>query len=44
MNKRGTPITHTQRQFGHRSLATTQIYLQQISPAEVIETVAGLDF
>jgi integrase len=35
----GVPMPIIQRQLGHASLATTDIYLSHIAPRQVIETM-----
>jgi len=39
--REGVPLNQIQRLLGHGSLATTSVYLDSISPAELIATVAN---
>jgi integrase/recombinase XerD len=36
-NRKGVPVTKISRQLGHGSIATTQIYVDHLFPADVIE-------
>ena len=40
----GVEIAIIQRQLGHRSLATTAIYLNHIAPKQVIETMRNREW
>ncbi len=40
----GIPISIIQRQLGHASLATTDIYLSQIAPKQVIEAISSREW
>ena len=40
----GVPIPIIQRQLGHSSLATTDIYLSHIAPKQVIDTIANREW
>jgi hypothetical protein len=39
--REGVSLNVIQRQFGHRNLGVTSIYLQGIDPDEIIQTVHG---
>jgi integrase/recombinase XerD len=36
--REGIPVTKISRQLGHSSIATTQVYLDHLHPAEVVDT------
>ena len=40
----GIPIPIIQRQLGHTSLATTDVYLSHIAPKQVIDAIAGREW
>jgi integrase len=40
----GVPIPIIQRQLGHTSLATTDVYLSHIAPKQVIEAIASREW
>ena len=40
----GIPIPIIQRQLGHSSLATTDIYLSHIAPKQVIDAISSRDW